>query len=185
MEDQVIAACEEQMNKKLKGLENDLKRVRTGRASVSLLDSVRVDYYGTPTPVNQIASVSTPDARTVLISPFEKKMLSDIERAIQIADIGVQPNNDGSVIRLPVPPLSEERRKEIAKSIKKIGEDTKVGIRKVRQDQNSKLKTLEKNKEINEDDSKKLQKKIQDCTDKFVKSVDETVKTKEAEVLSL
>ena len=146
----IIQDCENGMKKSIEALDRDLGRVRTGRASISLLDGIRVNYYGKPTPLNQVASLSTPDARSLLISPFEKSILGEIEKAIHIADIGIQPNNDGSVIRLPVPPLNEERRKEIAKSIKKMGEDAKVSIRKIRQDFNTKIKKLEKDKEVSE-----------------------------------
>ena len=145
-----LEKCEEAMTSKITQLEKELSRVRTGRASVAILDNIRVEYYGTLTPLNQVASVSTPDARTILVTPFEKKILADIERAIQIAAIGIQPNNDGQKIRLPIPPLNEERRKEIAKNIKKVGEDAKVGIRLVRQDYNAKIKKQEKNKEPND-----------------------------------
>jgi ribosome recycling factor len=180
----VVLKCEEDMKKKLLGLDKDLSRVRTGRASVSLLDGVKVDYYGTLTPLSQVASLSTPDARQIVISPFEKKSLSDIERAIQIAQIGIQPTNDGHVIRLPIPPLNEERRKEIAKSVKKFGEEAKVGIRKIRQDWNTQVKKMEKDKELGEDESKKLQKEIQDKTDDYIKKIDEKAAAKEKEILS-
>ena len=184
MQHEVIVECDKQMDKSISSLDRELTRVRTGRASISLLDGIRVDYYGTPTPLNQVASLSTPDARTLLVSPFEKKILSEIEKAIQIADIGVQPNNDGNVIRLPVPPLNEERRKEIAKSIKKFGEDAKIAIRLIRQDYNNKLKKLEKSKDINEDEVKLLLKDIQSCTDKFIKIIDQKVSKKEEEILT-
>ena len=179
-----LEKCDEAMANKIAQLEKELSRVRTGRASVSILDNIRVEYYGTLTPLNQVASLSTPDARTIVVTPFEKNLLSDIERAIQIAAIGIQPNNDGQKIRLPIPPLNEERRKEIAKNIKKVGEDAKVGIRLVRQDYNAKIKKQEKNKELNEDDSRALQKDIQDCTDKYIKLTDEKTQAKEKEVLT-
>lgn len=183
--DEVVAGCESAMKKKIEALDKELSRVRTGRASISILDGVKVIYYGNPSPLNQVASISTPDARTIVISPFEKKLISDIERAIQVADIGIQPNNDGNVIRLPVPPLNEERRKEIAKSIKKFGEDAKIGIRKVRQDFNTKIKKQEKDKEVAEDASKLLQKDVQTITDRYIKLVDDKVVKKEQEVLTL
>lgn len=185
MDDSNIRECEETMSGKLSGLERELARVRTGKASVNVLDGIRVDYYGTPTALNQVASISTPDPKTIVISPFEKKLLSAIEKAIYVADIGLQPNNDGNIIRLPIPQLTEERRKEIAKSIKKIGEDFKVAIRKIRQDVNTKVKKQEKAKEVNEDESKALQKEVQTITDKFIKRTDEAVKKKEGEVLTL
>ena len=183
--DKILDGLNDAMDKKVKALEKELLRVRTGKASISLLDSVRVNYYGTMTPLNQVATLSTPDARTVLVSPFEKKLLSEIEKAIHVADVGVQPNNDGNVIRLPVPPLTEDRRKEIAKSIRKLGEDTKVALRKVRQDFNTKVKAAEKNKEVAEDASKTLQKDIQTVTDKFILMTDEKLAKKEKEVMTL
>ena len=179
-----LPSCKELMNKRLEQLDKDLQKTRTGRASTAMLDGIRVDYYGTPTPINQVASISTPDARTIVISPFEKKLATEIEKAIQIADIGIQPNNDGNVIRLPVPPLNEERRKKIAKEIKKIGEDSKVSIRKVRQEINGKIKKAEKAKELNKDESNDFQKEIQDCTDSFIKMISEKVGQKEKEILS-
>lgn len=173
------------MKKKVESLERDLHKTRTGRASVSMLDGIRVDYYGTPTPLNQVASLSTPDARTIVISPFEKQLASEIEKAIHIADIGIQPNNDGNVVRLPVPPLNEERRKEIAKEVKKLGEESKISVRLVRQDINNKIKKSEKDKILNKDESNDLQKKIQECTDNFIKKINEKITTKEKEILSL
>lgn len=182
--DHFLKPCEELMEKKLEHLDRDLQKTRTGRASTSILDGIRVDYYGTPTPLNQVASLSTPDARTIVISPFEKKLAGEIEKAIQIADVGIQPNNDGNVIRLPIPPLNEDRRKKIAKEIKKLGEDSKVSIRLVRQDINNKIKKTEKAKDINKDDSAHFQKEIQECTDRFIKKVTEKVALKEKEILS-
>ncbi len=181
----IIAHCEDSMKKKVEHLDKELAKVRTGRASIAIVDGIRVSYYGTPTPLNQVASISTPDARTIVISPFEKKVLGDIEKAIQIADIGIQPNNDGNVIRLPIPPLNEERRKEIAKTVHKIGEETKVSIRKIRQDLNTKIKKSEKDKEIAEDESLRLQKDVQTYTDNFIKSIDQKVEKKSKEILTL
>lgn len=182
---EIASGCEAQMKKKMEALERDLSRVRTGRANIQLIDGVRVNYYGTPTLINQVASLSTPDARTIVIAPFEKKLIPEIEKAIQIADIGIQPTNDGNVIRLPILPLNEERRKEIAKSIKKIGEEAKVGVRMVRQEANGKVKKMEKAKELAEDESKKLQKEVQDQTDRYIKVIDEKIAKKEKEVLSI
>lgn len=182
---EMVEKCSKDMAKRIEGLDVQLVKVRTGRASAALLDGIKVDYYGSPTPLNQVASIATPDARTIVVTPFEKKILSDIERGIHLGDIGLQPNNDGNIIRIPIPPLNEERRKEIAKSIKKMGDDTKVAIRKVRQDMNTKVKKSEKNKEITEDESKEFQKSIQEETDKFIKVVDEKVAKKEQEVLTV
>lgn len=181
----MIQNCEESMKKRVEFLDKELGKVRTGRASISLVDGIRVAYYGTPTPLNQVASISTPDARTIVISPFEKKVLGEIEKAIQVADIGIQPNSDGNVIRLPVPPLNAERRKEIAKNIHKIGEDAKVAIRKVRQELNTKIKKSEKSKEIAEDESARLQKEVQTLTDSYSKMIDQKVDQKSKEILSM
>lgn len=183
--DGLTQACVADMKKRLDFLDNELARIRTGRASVSILDGVRVDYYGAKTPLNQIATLATPDARTIVVSPFEKAVLPEIEKAIRVADVGIQPNNDGNVIRLPVPPLNEERRKEIAKNVNKIGEESKVAIRQIRQDYNAKLKRLEKDKEVTEDDVKTLHKEIQDQTDKFTKMVEDKIQTKRDEVMKL
>lgn len=182
---ELIGKCGQDMQKRVEFLDGELARVRTGRASTALLDGIRVNYYGTNTPLNQVATLSTPDARTIVVSPFEKKMLSEIEKAIQVADVGVQPNSDGSVIRLPIPPLNEERRQEIAKAVAKIGEDSKIAIRKIRQDYNTKIKGMEKAKQLNEDESKDLQKEVQDETDKCVKVIDSKIETKKQEVLSM
>jgi ribosome recycling factor len=181
----MLDECKKDMQIRFSNLEKDLTRVRTGRASTSLLDGVRVDYYGTPTPLNQVASLSIPDARTIVVTPFEKKFLREIERAIQLASIGVQPNNDGSVVRLPVPPLNEERRKEIAKSIRKCGEDAKVSVRSVRQTYNTKAREQEKQKQINEDELKTLQKNIQNITDDFSGKISQIITMKEKEILTL
>lgn len=182
---EVTADCKKEMEKRVGGLDKELSRVRSGRASISLLDGVRVDYYGTPTPLNQVAALATPDARTIVITPFEKKILSDIERAIHKADIGIQPNNDGNVVRIPIPALTEDRRKEIAKSVKKFGEEAKVAIRKFRQDANARVKKMEKAKELTEDESNKIQKDIQTETDKFVAVIDDRIAKKEKEIMTI
>jgi ribosome recycling factor len=183
--DEEIKKCNTDMDKRIKALDNELSKVRTGRASVSIFDGIKVDYYGNPTPLNQVAALAVPDARSIVITPFEKNSLGEIERSIHMADLGYQPNNDGNVIRIPIPPLTEDRRKEIAKSIKKIGEDAKVNIRKVRQDANNRIKKKVKAKEYTEDDSKDLQKEIQTVTDSFGKVIDERVTKKEKEILSM
>lgn len=181
----VINQCKQSMDKRIKGFENELKLVRTGRASITILDPVRVDYYGTPTPLNQVATLTTPDARTIVIAPFEKRLIQDIERSIQIADIGVQPTNDGNVVRLPFPPLTEERRKDIVKNLKKIAEESRVGIRNIRRDINEEIKKKEKNKEVSEDDSRKLQAEVQKLTDQFIKLLDDKLAAKEKEVMTI
>lgn len=180
-----VKNCKDAMDKRVKALDNELKQVRTGRASIAVLEHVRVDYYGNPSPLNQIATLATPDARTITIAPFEKKMIQEIERAIHKADIGVQPTSDGNVVRLPFHALTEERRKDIVKSIKKIGEDAKVAIRNARRDANEEVKKLEKDKKISEDDRKKLEADIQKHTDGYVKLVDDKIIAKEKEVMTI
>ena len=182
---EVLNRCKEQMEKRIKSFDHDLTKVRTGRASISLVDGVRVDYYGTPSPLNQVASLSTPDARTIVITPFEKRLIPEIEKAVMKADIGVQPTSDGNVIRLPIPPLTEDRRKDIAKSLKKMAEDAKVGVRQARKNANDDIRKLEKDKLIGEDESKKLQGDIQKVTDEFCTKVDERMTKKEKEVMTV
>lgn len=181
----IITDCKANMEKRLAAFEKDLTRVRTGRASINMLDGIRVEYYGTPTPLNQVSSLSTPDARTILISPFEKSLIQDIEKAIMKADLGVQPTNDGVVIRIPIPQLTEERRKDIVKQLKKMAEEAKVSIRHIRRDANEAVKKAEKDKEVTEDESKQLQQEIQKQTDIFVKKVDERLAGKEKEVMTI
>ena len=181
----LLKECQDSMDKRIKSYEMDLVKVRTGRASITILDKVRVDYYGTPTPLNQVATLSTPDTKTIVVSPFEKNLISEIEKGIQKADLGLQPNNDGKVVRVPIPALTEERRKDIVKSLKKGSEDVKVAIRLVRRDINDKIKQQEKAKEIAEDESKRLQTEIQKMTDKYIKIVDDKTAVKEKEVMSL
>lgn len=181
----VVKSCKDAMDKRMKALENELKQVRTGRASISVLEHVRVDYYGNPSPLSQVATLATPDARTITIAPFEKKLIPEIERAIHKADIGVQPTSDGNVVRLPFPALTEDRRKDIVKGIKKIGEDAKVAIRNARRDANEEVKKHEKDKKISEDDRKKMETEIQKHTDAFVKMVDDKLAAKEKEVMTI
>jgi len=173
------------MEKRIKAFDAELKQVRTGRATISVLDPIRVDYYGTPTPLNQVATLTTPDARTIAISPFEKKMIQEIEKAIMKADIGVNPTNDGNLIRLPFPALTEERRKDIAKNLKKIAEEARISLRNIRRDVNEDIKKQEKAKAITEDQSRMLQDQIQKVTDSSIKSIDDKVNAKEKEVLTM
>ena len=180
--EEYASECRANMDKRLRSFDEELLRIRTGRASVSLLDRVMVKYYGSPTPLNQVATLTVPDARTIVITPFEKKTLGDIEKAIMAANLGLQPNNDGNIIRVPVPPLTEDRRKELVKSIKKLGEDAKVAIRLVRRDANDKIK---KNKDLAEDVSKKIQKDVQKETDACIAIVDNRLAEKEKELLSM
>lgn len=175
----------ESMSKSIDSLKYQLTKVRTGRASASVLDGVSVDYYGAPTPVNQVGQVSTPEARLLQIQPFDKTMISEIERSIINANLGLTPTNDGNLIRIQFPALTEERRKEQVKEIKKLGEDAKIAIRNARRDGNEAIKKAEKAKELSEDDSKKYQDEVQKVTDKYVAEVDTIVETKEKEVLSV
>jgi ribosome recycling factor len=183
--DEIKPVLEENMTKAIDSLKHQLTKVRTGRASASVLDGVQVDYYGSMTPVAQVGQISTPEARLLQIQPFDKSMIADIEKAIMGANLGLTPSNDGNLIRIPFPALTEERRKEQVKDIKKLGEDAKIAIRNARRDQNDKVKKAEKDKSISEDDSKKFQAEIQTVTDKYVKEVDEIMTSKESEILSV
>ena len=176
---------ERKMKKSIDVYEEQLETIRVGRASASVLDRVNVDYYGVPTPVQQMAAISMPEPRILLIKPWDSSTLKDIERAILVSDIGINPQNDGTAIRLSFPPLTEERRREIVKDIKKMAEDCKVSIRNIRRDALEKLKAMKKNGEITEDDEKNGEKKIQNSTDKFCKEADSLQAVKEKEVLEL
>ena len=180
-----VDTLKQNMDKRLKAFEADLLKVRTGRASISLLDGIKVDYYGTPTPLNQVATLTTPDARTITVAPYEKKSIQDIEKAIQKADLGIQPTNDGNVVRIPIPALTEERRKDIVKNLKKLAEEAKVALRNIRRDANDAVKKQLKDKAIGEDDAKRLEGDIQKHTDNYVKLVDERLAKKEQEVMKV
>ena len=173
------------MEKSVNVMLSDFAAIRAGRANPNVLDKVKVDYYGAPTPVNQMAAVSVAEARVLVITPWDKTTLKSIEKAIQASDIGINPQNDGQVIRLTFPQLTEDRRKEIVKDVKKGGEDCKVAIRSIRRDAMEKLKAMKKNNEITEDDQKDGEEAIQKMTDKFCKEVDEHVAEKEKEILSI
>ncbi len=181
----LLTQNEEKMDKAIEALKRDLASIRTGRASTTLLDRISVDYYGTPTPVKQVANVSAPEARLITIVPWERKMLGEIERAILKSDLGLNPNNDGTTIRLEIPQLTEERRKELSKRVSKDAEDAKVAIRNIRRDANESIKKMEKKKEITEDDSKETQANIQKLTDKKIKLIDEIKTKKEKEVMEV
>jgi ribosome recycling factor len=181
----VVKELKTRIDKTLADLKNELSKVRTGRASTALLDGIRVDFYGTPTPLSGVASVQSPEPRLITIKPWDKSVLKDIEKAIREANLGINPMNDGEIIRLPFPPLTEERRKEIAKQVKSKGEDHKVAIRNIRRDSNELLKTQLKDKKITEDDNKRLQEKVQKETDNGVAEVDKIVAAKEKEVMSV
>lgn len=185
MVDDVLNDTEAGMKRAIEAFQRDLSKVRTGRANLSLLDGVRVDYYGTPTPLNQVATLNVADARLITIKPWEKNMLAVIEKAIRASDLGLNPVTDSELIRLPIPPLTQERRKELVKVIKKMTEDARVAVRGARRDANDMLKDALKEKEISEDDSKLGQKKIQEATDKFITQVDEVGAKKEAEIMEV
>lgn len=182
---EVINKCESKMNKSIDALKNEFASIRAGRANPAILDRVLVDYYGSPTPINQMAAVSVSEARVLVIQPWDKTTLKPIEKAIQASDIGINPTNDGNVLRLTFPQLTEERRKELVKDIKKMGEESKVGIRNIRRDGMEKLKALKKDNAVTEDEQKDGEKKIQNLTDDFVKKIDSLVAEKEKEVLSI
>jgi len=176
--------AEERMEKALGALRRDLATLRAGRAAPALLDRVMVEYYGAMTPVNQLANINTPDTRTLIIQPWDKTSLSAIEKAIQKSDLGLSPNNDGTQIRIGIPPLTEERRTELVKSTKKFGEEAKVAIRNIRRDANDDIKKLEKS-EISEDESRRHQDDIQKMTDRYVAEVDKILTAKEKEIMEV
>lgn len=182
---ELIKHTEEKMNKTIAVLERDYKTVRAGRANASVLDRITIDYYGAPTPIQQMAAVSIPEPRVLMIQPWDASTIKDIEKAILISDIGINPQNDGRVIRLSFPPLTEERRKEIVKEVKKLAEDNKVAIRNTRRDALEKLKGLKKSSAITEDDEANGEKKIQKLTDNACKEIDELAASKEKEILEI
>jgi ribosome recycling factor len=182
----VLKDVEARMNTALEALSREFATVRTGRASAALLDAIRVDYYGTPTPVNQMASVSTPDARTVVVQPWEAGQLAAIEKAIMKSDLGVQPVNDGKIIRLTMPTPTEERRKQLVKTVAKMAEDARVAVRNVRREANDRLKAAAKDKKaaLSEDEERRAHDQVQKTTDRFIARVDELLKKKEQEILT-
>ena len=185
MASEIANSSKENMEKALQSLLTDLKKVRTGRAQISMLDSIKVNYYGTPTPLNQVSALSTPDARSFLISPWETSILKEIESSIVKSDLGMTPMNDGKVIRLKVPELTEDRRKDLVKNIKKICEDARVSVRMVRRDANDNLKGQLKDKAISEDENKRFQEEVQKLTDDYIKKIDQLATDKEKELMTL
>ncbi len=177
--------AETRMDKAISALENDLATIRAGRANPAILDKVTVEYYGVPTPIQQVGTVAIPEARTITIQPWDVSILGDIEKAILKSDIGITPNNDGKMIRLNFPPLTEERRKDLVKGISKRGEESKVAIRNIRRDSIEGFKKQKKDGEITEDDLKELETKIQKLTDKYVASIDTIISAKEKEILEV
>jgi ribosome recycling factor len=181
----VIASMKTNMDKSVESLRKEYQKVRTGRATTALLDDIKVTYYDVPTPLNQVASLSIPEARVMIIQPWEVKLIPVIEKAILNANIGLTPTNDGKVIRLSMPPLTEERRKEIVKMLRKMAEDAKIAMRNIRRDGNDELKKLEKDKKISEDELKRAEKEVQDVTNSFVSKIDEVLALKEKEVMEV
>ena len=175
---------EEKMQKTLKNLDGELASIRAGRANPNILNKLTVDYYGTPTPIQQVANISVPEARLIQIQPWEKKQIREIEKAIQMSDIGINPTNDGSVIRLVFPELTEDRRKELVKDVKKKGEAAKVAVRNIRRDGNDAFKKL-KGTEVSEDEIKDMEEDLQKLTDKYIKEVDKSVEAKSKEVMTV
>jgi len=173
------------MERSIEAFRKELGKVRTGRASFSLLDGVKVDYYGTPTPLQQVGTLSVPESRLITVTPWDTKMIGPIEKAIQGSSLGLNPSSDGKTVRIPIPPLTEERRKELAKVVRKMGEDARVAVRNVRREAIEKLKDREKKKEISEDVVKRGQERIQKETDAHVKKIDEILKSKEQEILEV
>ena len=183
MIDDVLSSTESKMTKAIDALERDLSGIRTGRASARLVDNIRVDYYGTPTPLNQVASISVPEARTLVIQPWDKSVVPIIEKAILKSDLGLNPSTQGNVIRLQIPELTEERRKELVKVVRKKVEDGRISVRNIRRNGLEKLREMQKNKEISEDEEKRAEKQLQEITDKYIGNVDEVGKNKEIEVM--
>jgi ribosome recycling factor len=185
MADDIFSDTERRMQKAIEALRHDLAVVRTGRASAALLERIQIDYYGVPTPINQVATITVPDARMLIIQPWDRKLLIDIEKAIQRSDLGINPNNDGQVIRLNIPPLNEERRREMVKTVHKKLDEHKVAIRNIRRDCQEKLRDREKKKEISEDELKRSTERLQKLTDRFIDEMDRVGKTKELEILEV
>jgi len=183
MIDDIYQETKESMGKTVEALKRELQRIRTGRASLSVLDGIKVDYYGTPTPLNQMATLAVPESRQITIQPWDASVIKDIEKAILKSDLGLTPSNDGKILRISIPPLTEERRKELVKVIHKICEDHKVTVRNIRRDANELLKSLKKDGEISEDEAFKGQEQIQKITDEHIKLIDECYKNKEKEIL--
>lgn len=181
----IIKKSEEKMNKTIGVLKSDLSTMKAGRANPSMLDRVQVEYYGSLCPLSQVANVSAPEPRVLMITPWEKTILKDIEKAILKSDLGLNPSNDGNVIRLIIPELTEETRRDLVKTVKKTGEEAKVAIRSIRRDSNEKIKTLKKNNEVTDDEAKKGEDDVQKVTDSFVKEIDRLIQAKEKEIMSI
>jgi len=185
MLNQVINEADHKMKKAIQVIKEELSHIRTGRASTALVENIKVEYYGVQTSLKEIANISVPEADLIVIQPWDKNCVNDVEKAIWKEDLGLTPNNDGTVIRLSIPPMTEERRKEIAKMVKKETESSKVAVRNVRREMNDKIKKMEKDSEISEDQSKELFKEMQELTDNYIKEIDEIYKTKESEIMKI
>lgn len=185
MIDEIMNDMKKDMATSVESMKQSMMKVRTGRASISILDGIIVDYYGTHTPLNQLATLAVPEPRLISIQPWDKGALSGIEKAILRSELGLTPSNDGKIIRVPIPPLNEERRRDLVKMVKKTAEDFRVEIRNHRRDANSLLKELEKEKEINKDELKSSQDKVQDLTDSYIKQIDEILAVKEKEIMEI
>lgn len=183
--DERVQKYEQKMTKTLKGFEEELTTIRAGRANPHILDKITVDYYGSPTPIQQVANITVPEARMIQIQPWESSLIKGIEKAILTSDLGLNPNNDGKLIRLVLPELTEERRKELVKDVKKKGEAAKVAVRNVRRDANDTLKKMEKSTDITEDERKEGEEKIQKMTDKYVAKIDKSVENKSKEIMTV
>lgn len=183
MKDKVFQDMKEKMDKAISSHKKELNRLRTGRASPALLEGIRVDFYGTPTPIQQTASVTIPESRLIVIQPWDKTMIEPISKAIQKANLGLSPTNDGTVVRIAIPPLTEERRKELSKIVKKMGEDAKISIRNIRREANESLKKLEKDKSLSEDESHRSMDEVQKITDQKIEEVDGIVEEKQKEIM--
>jgi len=185
MLEDVYQEVEHKMERSIEALRRDLSRIRTGRASLALLDGIKIDYYGTATPLNQMATLSVPESRLITIQPWDKTQLGTIEKAIQGSDLGLTPTNDGTIIRLTIPALTAERRKELVKQVKKMGEESKIALRNVRRDGNETLKSFEKDKLVSEDEMRRGQEQVQKITDRYIANVDTILQTKEHEVMEV
>lgn len=185
MLNEVYEDAQDRMNKALESLQNDYKRLRTGRASVSLVDGIRVEYYGTPTPISQLATLTVPEPRTIMIQPWDTTIIGEVEKAILKSELGLTPNSDGKVIRINIPVLTADRRRELVKVVKKMAEESKVAIRNIRRDVNEMIKDLKKDKTISEDDQFRAQEETQKITDDFIKKIDALYSAKEKEILEI
>lgn len=185
MIDEILLDAEERMQGAIDSLHRELSRLRTGRANPQMLDPVRVDYYGAPTPLNQIGNIAVPEANQLVVKPYDRSIVKEVEKAILSSNLGVTPNNEGDQLRIVLPPLTEERRKELVKQVKKVGEDAKVSIRNIRRDANDAIKKLEKASELTEDDSKSYQEDIQELTDQYIEKIGKETETKEKDLMTV